>query len=173
MMMLIVAAVILFGPLIMGPLTPPPVFIFLIFPAVLVAIYLYLSYASKWWRTCKCVLGFCFWIMHGCTYIIGFCLSPAIKQLVYLSSLLFACFVFCLWILFLKGWTAEGFIAQSDSGQCRNGTIILLYVWIKEKRKKKKPMRRKLFVKWWYVIICENLVLLRMLIYVINIRRRF
>lgn len=42
----------------------------------------------------KCVLGFCFWIMHGCTYIIGFCLSPAIKQLVYLSSLLFACFVF-------------------------------------------------------------------------------
>lgn len=47
MMMLIVAAVILFGPLIMGPLTPPPVFIFLIFPAVLVAIYLYLSYASK------------------------------------------------------------------------------------------------------------------------------
>lgn len=104
MMMLIVAAVILFGPLIMGPLTPPPVFIFLIFPAVLVAIYLYLSYASKWWRTCKCVLGFCFWIMHGCTYIIGFCLSPAIKQLVYLSSLLFACFVFASEFSF---WRAE------------------------------------------------------------------
>lgn len=143
MMMLIVAAVILFGPLIMGPLTPPPVFIFLIFPAVLVAIYLYLSYASKWWdhsnarsiflflhwgRTCKCVLGFCFWIMHGCTYIIGFCLSPAIKQLVYLSSLLFACFVFAPEFSFWRAELLKALLPRLIlDNAARNGTIILLY----------------------------------------------
>ncbi|OMO64695.1 hypothetical protein COLO4_31939 [Corchorus olitorius] len=46
-MMLFVVAVLFLGPLGMGPLEPPPGFIFLIMAFVLVAIFFYLSHASK------------------------------------------------------------------------------------------------------------------------------
>ncbi|GLT80236.1 hypothetical protein SLA2020_516880 [Shorea laevis] len=45
--MLVVAAVLFFAPLGMGPVQPPSGLILLIFPVVLIAIFIFLSYASK------------------------------------------------------------------------------------------------------------------------------
>ncbi|GMY30298.1 hypothetical protein FCV25MIE_25540 [Fagus crenata] len=46
-MFMVVAAVLLFLPLIMGPLQPPSPSVLLIFPVVLVAIFIFLHQASK------------------------------------------------------------------------------------------------------------------------------
>ncbi|XP_050290381.1 uncharacterized protein LOC126728630 [Quercus robur] len=45
--MLVVAAVVFFFPLVMGPLHPPSASVLLIFPVVLVAVFIFLRQASK------------------------------------------------------------------------------------------------------------------------------
>ncbi|XP_023873929.1 uncharacterized protein LOC111986520 [Quercus suber] len=45
--MLVVAAVIFFFPLVMGPLHPPSASVLLIIPVVLVAVFIFLRQASK------------------------------------------------------------------------------------------------------------------------------
>ncbi|KAK8589742.1 hypothetical protein V6N13_088560 [Hibiscus sabdariffa] len=46
-MMLLVVALLFLGPLGMPPVQPPPAYIGLVFAFVLIAIYVYLSHASK------------------------------------------------------------------------------------------------------------------------------
>ncbi|XP_021902300.1 uncharacterized protein LOC110817891 [Carica papaya] len=47
MLMLIVVVLVFFAPLGMGPLQPPSYSLLIVFPVILVAILIFLSYASK------------------------------------------------------------------------------------------------------------------------------
>lgn len=46
-MIMIVVAALFLTPFVMGPLGPPPFYLLVIFPIILVAIFVYLTHASK------------------------------------------------------------------------------------------------------------------------------